>query len=200
VQACSYKKQFDSNYYCKKLKFNCIQSNKVVNFKTSKGDFEVKLFGKDNPVTVSNFLENIDNNIYVNQKFYKIINYPQITFIHGGVNPENNFYIERKQNLNKTSRSIPLEIKLKEEIKPRYNYQIKNPNETENLVNTFENGSFAMVKSGKNKSSSTEFFFVTTNIPELDGRYSIFGKIIKGLDVLKKINKDDYIKAVQIIN
>jgi len=200
VQACSFKNEIDSNYYCQKLKLSCIRSNKVVYFKTTKGDFEVKLFGKDNPVTVSNFLENIDNNIYVNQKFYKIINYPQITFIHGGVNPENNFYIERKQNLNKTSPSIPLEIKFKEEIKPRYNYQIKNPNETENLVNTFESGSIAMVKSGKNKSSSTEFFFVTSKIPELDGRYSIFGKIIKGLDVLEKINKEDYIKAVQISN
>ena len=200
VQACSYKSKIDSNYYCQKLKFSCIQSNKVVNFKTSKGDFEVKLFGKDNPVTVSNFLENIDNNIYENQKFYKIINYPQIRFIHGGVNPENKSYIERKQNLNKTSPTIPLEIKFKEEIKPRYNYQIKNPSETVNLVNTFESGSIAMVKSGKNKSSSTEFFFVTTKIPELDGRYSIFGKIIKGLDVLEKINKEDYIKAVQISN
>ena len=200
VKACSYKDKIDSDYYCQKLKFNCIQSNIVVNFKTSKGDFEVKLFGKDNPVTVSNFLENIDNNIYVNQKFYKIINYPQIRFIHGGVNPEKKIYIERKQNLKKTSSSIPLEIKFKEESKPRYNYQIKNPNETENLVNTFENGSIAMVKSGKNMSSSTEFFFVTSNIPELDGRYSIFGKIIKGLDVLEKINKEDYIKAVQISN
>ena len=57
-----------------------------------------------------------------------------------------------------------------------------------------------MVKSGKNKSSSTEFFFVTDKIPELDGRYAIFGKVIKGLDVLKKINKDDFIKAVQISN
>ena len=200
MQACSYKKQFDSNYYCKKLKFSCIHSNKVVNFKTSKGNFEVKLFGKHNPVTVSNFLENIENNIYVNQKFYKIIIYPQIKFIHGGVNTKNKLYFERNQNLNKTSPSIPLEIKFKEESKPRYNYQIKNPNETENLVNTFENGSIAMVKSGKNKSSSTEFFFVTTKIPELDGRYSIFGKIIKGLDVLKEINREDYIKAVQIIN
>jgi len=200
AQACNYKSKIDSNYYCQKLKLSCIQINKVVNFKTSKGDFEVKLFGKDNPVTVSNFLENIDNNIYENKKFYKIINYPQIRFIHGGVNPENEFYIERKQNLNKTSPTIPLEIKFKEEIKPRYNYQIKNPNETENLVNTFESGSIAMVKSGKNKSSSTEFFFVTRKIPELDGRYSIFGKIIKGLDVLKKINQEDYIKAVQISN
>ena len=200
LQACSYRNKVDSNYYCQKLRFSCVQSNKIVNFKTTKGDFEVVLFGKDNPVTVSNFLENIDNDIYVNQKFYKIIIYPQIKFIHGGVNTKNELYFERNQNLNKTSPSIPLEIKFKEESKPRYNYQIKNPNETENLVNTFENGSIAMVKSGKNKSSSTEFFFVTSNIPELDGRYSIFGKIIKGLDVLKNINKEDYIKAVQIIN
>ena len=200
VQACSFKNGIDSLYYCQKFKLSCIQSNKVVYFKTSKGDFEVKLFGKDNPVTVSNFLENIDNNIYANQKFYKIINYPQVKFIHGGVNPENKIYVERKQNLNKISPSIPLEIKFKEEIKPRYNYQIKNPNETKNLVYIFESGSIAMVKSGKNMSSSTEFFFVTRNIPELDGRYSIFGKIIKGLDVLKKINKEDYIKSVQITN
>ena len=200
MQACSYKKQFDSNYYCQNLKLSCVKANKIALFKTSKGDFQVKLFGKDNPVTVSNFLENIENNIYVNQKFYKIINFPQIRFIYGGVNPENKLYIERKQNLKKTITSIPLEIKFKEEIKPRYNYQIKNPNESENLVNTFESGSIAMVKSGKNKSSSTEFFFVTSKIPELDGRYSIFGKIIKGLDVLKKINKEDYIKAVKISN
>ena len=200
VQACSYKNKIDSNYYCQKLKFSCIESNKVVYFKTTKGDFEVKLFGKDNPVTVSNFLENIDNNIYVNQKFYKIIIYPQIKFIHGGVNTKNKLYFEQNQNLSKTSPSIPLEIKFKEESKPRYNYQIKNPNETENLVNTFDSGSIAMVKSGKNKSSSTEFFFVTSKIPELDGRYSIFGKIIKGLDVLKKIKKEDYIKSVQKSN
>jgi len=199
-QACSYKDKVDANYYCQKLRFSCIQNNKIINFKTTKGDFEVELFGKDNPVTVSNFLENIDNDIYVNQKFYKIIIYPQIKFIHGGVNPENKLYIEPKQNLHKASPSIPLEIKFREEIKPRYNYQIRNPNETENLVNTFESGSIAMVKIGKNMSSSTEFFFVTSKIPELDGRYSIFGKIIKGLDVLEKIKKEDYIKAVQIYN
>jgi len=200
VTACSVKNEIDSNYYCQKLNFNCIKDNKIAYFKTSKGDFEVKLFGKDNPVTVSNFLENIDNNIYKNKKFYKIINYPQLKFIHGGVNPENKFNIEQNQTLNKTSPSIPLEIKFKEEIKPRYNYQIKNPYENQNLVNTFERGSIAMVKRGKNNSSSTEFFFVTNKIPELDGRYSIFGRIIKGLDVLKEIKLNDYIKEVRISN
>ena len=199
VQACSYKSKIDSNYYCQKLKFSCIQSNKVVNFKTSKGDFEVKLFGKDNPVTVSNFIENVDKNIYVNKKFYKIINYTHITFIHGGLNPKNKFYTGLNHTLNKTNPIIPLEIKFKKEIKPRYNYQIKDPSETENLVNVFERGSIAMVKNGKNN-SSTEFFFVTNKIPELDGRYSNFGKIIKGFDVLEKINKEDFIREVKISN
>ena len=199
LQACSYKNEIDSNYYCQKLKFSCVKNNKIALFKTSKGDFEVKLFGKDNPVTVSNFLENIDKNIYVNKKFYKIINYPNITFIHGGLNPKNKFYIERNQTLNKTSPTIPLEIKFQKENRPRYNYQIKNPSETENLVNVFESGSIAMVKSGKN-SSSTEFFFVTNKIQALDGRYSIFGKIIKGIDILEKITKEDFIREVKITN
>ena len=200
MSACSFKSKFDSNYYCQKLELNCIKNNEIAYFKTSKGNFEVKLFGKDNPVTVSNFIENIENNIYKNKKFYKIISYPQQKFIHGGVNPENKFYIEQNQTINKTSLSIPLEIKFKEETKPRYKYQIKNPYEAEDLVNTFESGSIAMVKLGKSKSSSTEFFFVTNKIPELDGRYSIFGKIIKGLDVLEKIKKEDYIKEVKISN
>ena len=189
MTACTLKSEIDSNYYCNKLEFNCTQDNLVVNFKTSKGNFEVELFGKDNPVTVSNFLENINNNIYVNQKFYKIINYPQLSFIYGGVNPKNNIYIERNQTLNKRTPSIPLEIKFKEEITPRYNYQTKDPYELKNLINNFERGSIAMVKNGKHSSSSTEFFFVTNKIVELDGRYSIFGKIIKGVDVLEKIKK-----------
>jgi len=157
------------------------------------------LFGKDNPVTVSNFLENIENKIYENQKFYKIINYPHLKFVHSGVNPKSIFYIERNQTLNKISPSIPLEIKFKKEINPRYNYQITNPSETEHIVNAFERGSIAMVKSGK-KNSSTEFFFVTNKIPELDGRYSIFGKVIRGLNVLEKIDKEDFIKEVKISN
>ena len=116
------------------------------------------------------------------------------------MNPENEFYIERNQTLNKISPSIPLEIKFKEENKPRYTYQIKSPSETENLIFTFERGSIAMVKRGKNNSSSTEFFFVTNKIQELDGRYSIFGNIIIGIDVLEIIKREDFIKEVKIFS
>ena len=104
--------------------------------------------------------------------------------IQGGVNPKNYSYTKRNQIFNNKLPSIPLEIKFKKEISPKYKYQIKNPNELKNLINNFERGSIAMVKSGKHNSSSTEFFFVTNKIPELDGRYSVFGKIIKGFNAV----------------
>ena len=57
-----------------------------------------------------------------------------------------------------------------------------------------------MVKNGGINSSATEFFFVTNKIPELDGRYAVFGQIVKGFEVLEKIEKKDLIYEIQISN
>ena len=199
ITSCSYRSSFDSNYYCKKLNLNCIKKNQRVSFKTSKGDFDVKLFGETHPVTVNNFIKNIKNNIYQNKKFYKIINYPQLQMIHSGIYSESN-YKKENHNLNKPRLNIPLEIKFKKEIEPKYKYQILNPAEIFELKNFFENGSLAMVKNGKSYSSSTEFFFVTNKFPELDGRYSIFGKVVKGIEILQKLDKKDLIYDIVIFN
>ena len=82
----------------------------------------------------------------------------------------------------------------------KYNYQIDDPSEIINLTNFFEKGSLAMVKSGEKNSSSTEFFFVTNKFPELDGRYSIFGKVVKGIEILQEIDKEDFIYEIIIPN
>ena len=198
ISSCVNRKVFDSEYYCQKLSLNCTRENQRVAFKTSKGNFEVQLYGKNNPVTVTNFIENIKKEIYKNKKFYKIVNYPQIQVIHSGVFSENNYYKKDSLKLNNLSPTIPLEIKLDKEIEPRYKYQVIDPSEIQNLTNIFEKGSLAMVRSGESSSSSTEFFFVTNKFPELNGRYSIFGKVIKGYEILKKIDKKDLIYDVLI--
>jgi len=200
ITGCNYRSTFDSNYYCEKLDLSCINKNQRVIFKTSKGNIDVELYGKNKPVTVSNFIQNIKKNIYKNKKFYKIINFPQVQLIHSGTYPENNYNYNAKQSLNKLRRNIPLEIKLKKEIEPKYGYQILNPSEIVSLTNFFEKGSLAMVKIGERSSSSTEFFFVTNKFPELDGRYSIFGKVVKGIETLKKIDKEDLIYEIIISN
>ena len=200
IIGCSHKSLYDSSYYCEKLAISCIKKDQKVEFKTSKGDFEVQLYGKKNPVTVNNFIKNVKKNIYKNERFYKIINFPQVKVIHSGIYPENNYYKKENQNLKKLRRNIPLEIKLKKEIEPKYNYQIEDPSEIINLSNFFEKGSLAMVKSGEKNSSSTEFFFVTNKFPELDGRYSIFGKVVKGIEILQEIDKEDLIYEIIIAN
>tara|TARA_S200000501_G_scaffold363331_1_gene394131 strand:- start:150 stop:755 length:606 start_codon:yes stop_codon:yes gene_type:complete len=200
LTSCGYKRVLDSNYFCEKLKLNCIQNNLIVYFKTSKGDFDVKLYGKNNPVTVSNFIKNIKKDIYKNKSFYKIINFPQVQIIHSGISKGNNYYKNENQNINTYRRNIPLEIKLKKEIEPKYRNQILDPLQINKLINVFEKGSIAMVKNGKRNSSSTEFFFVTNKFPELDGRYSIFGKVVRGIEILNKINKEDLIYEIIISN
>ena len=53
-----------------------------------------------------------------------------------------------------------------------------------------------MVKINKQRSSSTEFFFTVNNLPEFDGRYSIFGRVVNGIEILNKIDKNDFIKKI----
>ncbi len=200
ITGCGYRSVFDSNYYCKKLNLDCLKNNQTLVFKTSKGNIDIKLYGEEKPVTVSNFLKNVKNNIYVNKRFYKIIDFPQVQLIHSGIDQGLTSSKKENQNLKKLTRNIPLEIKLKKEIEPKYSYQILDPSEIINLTNFFENGSLAMAKSGEKNSSSTEFFFVTNKFPELDGRYSIFGKVVKGIEILQKIDEDDLIYEIIINN
>ena len=57
-----------------------------------------------------------------------------------------------------------------------------------------------MVRSGEKNSSSTEFFFVTNKFPELNGRYTVFGKVVRGIEVLENIEKNDLLFEIVIIN
>ena len=91
ITGCNVKSDLDSNYYCEKLDLNCVRKNRKISFKTSKGDFDVKLYGKNNPVTVHNFIKNIKKNIYKNKRFYKIIDFPQVKLIFSGIYIENNY-------------------------------------------------------------------------------------------------------------
>ena len=93
--------------------------------------------------------------------------------------------------------SIPLEIKLNNE-ELIYENSIINPLKIKNLRHKFEKGSISMVKINETRSSSTEFFFSLNSLPEFDGRYSIFGRVISGLEILDKIDENDLIKKIEL--
>ena len=195
INSCGYKNEKNSQYFCERLTLNCDIKEKIVVFYTSKGNLKIQLFEESHPVTVANFISKVKSNIYVNKNFYKIISYSNNKLIHNGLNKLNDF-----EQINITDvenfASIPLEIKLNNE-KIIYETSIVNSLKIKNLRHTFEKGSISMVKINETRSSSTEFFFSLNSLPEFDGRYSIFGRVLSGSEILDEIDKNDLIKRIE---
>ncbi|EQC43433.1 peptidylprolyl isomerase [Bacteriovorax sp. Seq25_V] len=61
-------------------------------------------------------------------------------------------------------------------------------------------GTIAMARSHNNiDSADSQFYISLSSLPHLDGKYTIFGQVIEGIDVLDKIQKGDKILSIQII-
>ncbi len=62
-----------------------------------------------------------------------------------------------------------------------------------------EEGYIGMASAGKD-TECTQFFITHSPTPHLSGRYTIFGKVKKGMDVVKQVQAGDLIKEVHILN
>jgi peptidylprolyl isomerase len=59
-------------------------------------------------------------------------------------------------------------------------------------------GAVGMGHAGDPKLADSQFFILKRNAPENDGKYTIFGKVIKGMDVVNKIQKGDILKRAYV--
>ena len=196
---CDFPVEKDSKYYCLKLNLDCTNNVKHITFITSKGEFQLKLFADTNPITVANFISNIQNGIYKNKTFYSILNYQNNNLIQGGIDESHISKISTNDYLAPAKKHIPLEISFKNQIEPKYNEPIEDPIQINNLRYHFSESSIAMKKI-KEMSSSTEFFFSLNKSPHLDGRYSLFGEVVKGIEILRNLERGDKIIDVKFEN
>jgi len=60
-------------------------------------------------------------------------------------------------------------------------------------------GALGIARAQDPNSGSCQFYITLRETPHLDGKYTVFGKVIKGMDVVKKLRKGDIIKKIEII-
>lgn len=147
---------------------------------TSKGDITVKLEYQKVPFTVANFVTLAEGkNNYVNGKYKGIHYYDGLTFHRVEMSPP----MCQGGDPTGTGQGGP-GYKFKDEFHPELNHG--------------KAGIISMANSGPNTNGS-QFFITTDQTSFLDGKHSVFGEVVDGLDIISTIEVGDIINTVKII-
>jgi len=140
---------------------------------TAKGDIEATLFPSKAPVTAASFLNLASRKFYDGLTFHRVV--PR-------------FVIQGGDPLGTGTGG------------PGYRFE----NEVHSSLSHLNVGALAMANAGPNTNGSQ--FYVTIDslrqehVKMLDGSYSIFGQVTKGLEVTTKIAQGDKIQSIDVLD
>ena len=59
-------------------------------------------------------------------------------------------------------------------------------------------GALGMGHSGDPKTADSQFYIVLTNRPDLDAKYTVFGRVIRGMEVVDRLQRADVLKKATV--
>ncbi len=192
---------------CEQASSPCLQGKASVELTTSKGSITLELDGDAAPVTAGNFLDLVQRGAYNGTVFHRVVRDP-VPFVVQGGDPSSSDPATPKSQYGTGSfvdpttgqaRFVPLELSFDGEDQPRYGRVVSNPTELLQLKLSHERGALAMARSQAPDSASAQFYIALKPLPELDGRYAVFGRVTEGLDVVDAIRQDDTIEKATVL-
>jgi len=139
------------------------ESNMAI-LKTNKGEIEIEFFDSLAPNTVANFIKLAKSGFYDGVKFHRVI---EGFMIQGG---------------DPLSKDDSLEDKWGQGG-PGYMFADEIHSENRNVI-----GTISMANAGANTNGS-QFFINVADNDFLDGKHTVFGKVVSGMDVVMAISK-----------
>ena len=144
--------------------------NKII-IKLEHGDVEIELFTENAPNHVERILTLSKSKEYDGVVFHRVIDgfMAQTGDVEFGNTNKKGFNLERAGT---GSSSLP-------DLKSEFN----------NIPH--ERGTVSMARSSNPDSGNSQFFICLEAAPHLDRQYSVFGKVVKGMEFVDKIKKGD---------
>ena len=93
-----------------------------------------------------------------------------------------------------------MEIKLKTSNFPTYGKEIDISSQKNNIELKHKRSYLSMARSRKLNSASSQFYISLKSLPELDGRFAVFGKVISGMKIVDLIEEEDFIIEAKRVN
>jgi cyclophilin family peptidyl-prolyl cis-trans isomerase len=143
--------------------------------KTQRGDITVELFENQAPNTVANFVNLAEKQFYDGTKFHRVL--PNFMAQGGDANSKEG------------ATGTPGE--------GNPGYYIPDEVEREDHRLHFA-GSLAMAKTAAPNTAGSQFYLTVTPTLHLNGKHTVFGRVLEGMDVVLAIQPDDVIESVTI--
>ncbi|MGI0488095.1 peptidylprolyl isomerase [Pantanalinema rosaneae CENA516] len=181
-----------------------LKGRATVEFTTSKGKMTAIVDGYSAPVTAGNFVDLVQRGFYDGLPFTRAEE-SYVLQVGDPPGPEVGF-VDPKT---KQYRAIPLEVLVKGDAVPTYGITLEDAGRfREQPVLPFSAfGAMALARPSDDPNGGSSQFFFFLFEPELtpaganllDGRYSIFGFVVEGKEVLEELKAGDKIESAKVI-
>lgn len=193
---------------CKSSRIPCLEGTAIVELKTERGPVILQLDGLRAPLTAGNFADLVKRGVYNNTVFHRVVRSPMPFVVQGGdpgtSDPKVPVSAYGTGNFIDPStgeaRFLPLEFQLESSRKLVYGQELTNTSLLQKPSLIHDRGSLAMARSSDPNSASSQFYIALKPLPELDGRYAVFGKVIQGMDVVDKLRQGDKLIGARLVS
>ena len=145
---------------------------------TNQGEIVIELFEDDAPLAVNNFVSLIESGFYNGTRFHRVI---ENFMIQGGDKLSKDMNEQPRWGTGGPGYCIDCEVS-KAKIPHRHGAKY-----------------LSMAHAGPNTGGS-QFFITHQPTPHLNGVHTVFGKVIKGIEVVDLIKKGDIINKAEVIS
>ena len=148
--------------------------DQIVRLQTTKGPIVMRIFYSIVPYTAGNFLDLVDSGFYNGLTWHRVENW----VIQGG-DPNG----DGTGNATDPNTGAPKYLRLE-----------TNGNLTHNSA-----GMVAMARSQNPNSASCQFYILKSPMPQLNGKYAVFGRVLDGMNTVYAIRRGDRILSAEIL-